>query len=154
MALPGLVVTIQGTAALEARLGALSGPQAAQVLERATMAGALLILNDAQRHAPVVTGTLRRSLHAEVIESTRLAATVTVGTNLVYAPYVEYGTRAHVILPKDKQALWWKGAEHPVARVNHPGTKAQPFLEPALTRNIPAVRAEIMTAIDLLLSRA
>lgn len=45
---------------------------------------------------------------------------------------VEFGTRPHVIEPKDKQALAWPGAEHPVRRVNHPGTEAQPFIRPSL----------------------
>lgn len=47
---------------------------------------------------------------------------------LHYAPHIEYGTRPHVIRPKTKKALSWKGAIHPVRKVNHPGTKARfPF---------------------------
>ena len=33
------------------------------------------------------------------------------------------------ILPVKKQALYWKGADHPVKRVEHPGSKANPFME-------------------------
>ena len=35
-------------------------------------------------------------------------------------------TPAHVIEPRIKQALYWKGAEHPVKRVNHPGSNIRP----------------------------
>jgi hypothetical protein len=45
-------------------------------------------------------------------------------TDARYAPYVEWGTRPHVITPATKRALFWLGAEHPVARVHHPGTPA------------------------------
>jgi len=37
--------------------------------------------------------------------------------------WVEYGTPAHWILPRRKQALFWDGAIHPVRRVWHPGTR-------------------------------
>lgn len=44
-----------------------------------------------------------------------------------YASDVHYGTRAHVILPKNKKALFWPGGRHPVKKVQHPGTKGTPF---------------------------
>ena len=57
---------------------------------------------------------------------------VTVHTsNIKYAPMVEYGTRSHIIKPKNKKALYWKGAKHPVKSVRHPGSKAKPYLMPA-----------------------
>jgi hypothetical protein len=42
-----------------------------------------------------------------------------------------------VIVPTNKKALFWKGASHPVKKVNHPGTKAQPFLFPAWEEERP-----------------
>ena len=48
-----------------------------------------------------------------------------------YGRYLEQGTRPHVILPKRKKALYWNGAEHPVKRVNHPGTRKYPAIVPA-----------------------
>ena len=44
---------------------------------------------------------------------------------------VEYGTKAHIIKAKNKKALYWKGASHPVKSVRHPGSKAKPYLIPA-----------------------
>lgn len=57
---------------------------------------------------------------------------VTVHTsNIKYARLVEEGTRPHIIKPKNKKALYWKGAKHPVKSVRHPGSKAKPYLIPA-----------------------
>jgi hypothetical protein len=85
------------------------------------------IAADAQRLVPVNTGRLKGSIQWEVSGTTGR-----VSTDVPYWKYVEYGTAPHVITPKTKRALYWEGAAHPVARVNHPGTAAQPFLRPAL----------------------
>jgi phage virion morphogenesis protein len=39
-------------------------------------------------------------------------------------------TKAHTIRPKNKRALFWPGAAHPVRSVNHPGSHipARPYL--------------------------
>lgn len=46
-----------------------------------------------------------------------------------YASDVYYGTKAHVIGPKDKKALFWPGAKYPVKKVNHPGFRGRPSFE-------------------------
>ena len=89
------------------------------------------VQNEARRRAPVDTGRLRSSIVSRSEGSGRSVGYV-VGTNVNYAAAVEYGTAPHVIKPKYKQALYWPGARHPVAQVNHPGTRAQPFLRPAI----------------------
>lgn len=48
------------------------------------------------------------------------------------SPLLEHGTRPHVIEPKNKQALYWEGARHPVRKVNHPGTPALHIMRTAL----------------------
>lgn len=53
-------------------------------------------------------------------------------SNIKYASVVEKGSRAHIIRAKKSKGLYWKGAKHPVKVVNHPGTKAKPYLVPAL----------------------
>lgn len=88
------------------------------------------IEGDAQRFVPVDTGELRDSIEQEVVST----ETRRVWARAPHAMDVEFGTRAHVIEPDQKQALAWPGGAHPVARVNHPGTKAQPYLRPALYR--------------------
>ena len=89
------------------------------------------VQNEARRRAPVDTGRLRSSIVSRAEGGGRSLGYV-VGSNVNYAAAVEFGTAPHVIKPRYKQALYWPGAAHPVASVNHPGTKAQPFLRPAI----------------------
>lgn len=86
------------------------------------------ILGDAQGLVRKRTGRLHDSLRAEVHDKVLRVGSLDCN----YATDVEMGTAAHVILPRNKKALHWPGADHPVARVNHPGTKPQPYLRPAL----------------------
>lgn len=86
------------------------------------------ILGDARNYVHKRSGRLRDSLRAEV-----QGKVLRVGSlDCNYASDVELGTAAHVILPRNKKALHWPGADHPVARVNHPGTAPMPYLRPAL----------------------
>jgi hypothetical protein len=77
-----------------------------------------------EKTAPIKTGNLKRDIR--VFEVT--ASGVKVGNTLKakYAKYVHGGTRAHIIKPKKKKALYW--GVRPVKRVNHPGIKANPYL--------------------------
>ena len=75
----------------------------------------------------VKTGHLIRSISTDV---KGLEATIHT-SKLKYAPMVEFGTKAHIIRPKNKKALYWKGAKRPVKQVSHPGSKAKPYLIPA-----------------------
>jgi hypothetical protein len=53
-----------------------------------------------------------------------------VSVGVEYGADLELGTEPHVIVPRDKKALFWPGAAHPVKKVNHPGTPAKPYLIP------------------------
>lgn len=78
----------------------------------------------------VKTGHLRRGITTDVGNME-----VTVHTsNIKYARGVEEGTRPHTIRAKNKKALYWKGAKHPVKSVRHPGSRAKPFLIPAFEK--------------------
>ena len=68
-----------------------------------------------------------------LVDSSRLRDSITravrddevrVGTNVVYAAIHQFGgeTGPRVIRPKNKKALFWPGARHPVKSVNHPGS--------------------------------
>jgi HK97 gp10 family phage protein len=81
-------------------------------------------------------GNLRRSIRHYVTKSEK---STTIGTPVDYAIYVEKGTPAHIIRPKNKKMLSWvpQSGQRIFARVvHHPGTKAQPFLTPAAEDNI------------------
>ncbi|WP_369183326.1 HK97 gp10 family phage protein [Streptomyces sp. Y1] len=112
--------------ALRAALDRLTG-----AAREATQAAANDMVNHAKGLCPVNTGRLRSSIQA-VPAGGRFRFSVTIGTNVTYAADVEYGTAPHVIVPKNKRALYWPGAAHPVAKVNHPGTQARPFMRPAV----------------------
>lgn len=103
---------------------------------------------------PVDTGNLRRSLMAStteiptisnnpdqtfadndqqinlVIAGAEIGQTIYLGFQANYAAAMEYGTKPHVIEPKDKLALhWYQGGAGVFAkRVNHPGTKPYAFV--------------------------
>jgi HK97 gp10 family phage protein len=100
-------------------------------VRRALVQTGVDVQNKAREHCPVDTGRLRSSIVHRIDGSGRVTG-ITVGTNVSYAADVEYGTAPHVILPKNKKALYWPGAAHPVSRVNHPGTRPRPFMRPAL----------------------
>ena len=91
----------------------------------------LQIEKEAKRKCPVDTGRLRNSITPEIESSVEGK----VGTNVKYASAVEYGTKPHEIKPKKAKRLVWKDKDskefQSAKKVKHPGTKAQPFLEPA-----------------------
>jgi len=71
-----------------------------------------------------------------------------VGWRQKVLTFLEYGTRPHMIYPREKKALYWKGALHPVKKVHHPGTKPQPFLRPAFEKTKPIMKQIIMRHIN------
>lgn len=86
------------------------------------------ILGDAKNYVHKRSGRLHDSLRAECQDKVLRVGSLDCN----YAADVELGTGPHVILPKNKKALHWPGVDHPVARVNHPGTPPFPYLRPAL----------------------
>lgn len=57
-----------------------------------------------------------------------------VGTNVDYAPYLEFGSSPHVIRAQDAEALRFRNQEGDVIyriSVHHPGTDPTPFFRPA-----------------------
>lgn len=81
-----------------------------------------------EARVPVRTGKLKQS-----IEVRPQGDKVIVGPDTFYANYVEFGTKPHVIEAKNKKALAFtmNGQKVVVKKVNHPGTRAQPFVRPA-----------------------
>ena len=84
-----------------------------------------LVMRAAQREAPEgKTRELRRSIGMTVVGGGS-GALITEGAR--HGVFVREGTKPHVIVPRHKKALYWPGAAHPVKRVSHPGTKANPY---------------------------
>lgn len=89
------------------------------------------ILTEAKGLAPVDTGHLKNSGFAE-----QAGTDARVGFTADYSRYVEFGTAPHEISAKPGGFLRFAGRSGVVfaRRVNHPGTRAQPFLRPAALR--------------------
>jgi HK97 gp10 family phage protein len=134
-------ITVTGGPELVRRLESLIGGTAGELLESAVVSGALIVVNDAKRRAPVLTGNLRRSIHVgghghggglesgggdtgtdiEGNSHSNHSAEVQVGTNVDYAAAQEYGTSR--------------------------GIRAHPYLRPAFDENTDKVADEIKAAV-------
>lgn len=73
-------------------------------------------------------------------------ATGYVGSDDDIARYLELGTRPHVIRPVSAKALYWPGAAHPVAMVNHPGTRPYRWLQRAGESAGPIAKGQLRAA--------
>jgi hypothetical protein len=93
----------------------------------------------------VVTGHLRRSVTHKLNNTEGIVHT----SNVKYARGVEEGVKPHIIRPKNKKALYWAGAKHPVKSVNHKGSKAKPYLIPAFEEEKPKFMENLKEAIKL-----
>ena len=92
----------------------------------------------------VQTGHLMRSISHKVYINEGI-----VSANTKYAEGVEKGTRPHIIRAKKKKALYWQGANHPVKVVNHPGSRAKPYLVPALKSEQPKFIQNLKEAVKI-----
>lgn len=91
----------------------------------------------ARKNAPKDTGNLRRSIDFTV-DDDGTEGTIYVGAD--YAPYVEYGTGIYATKGGGRQTPWAYEGSQGWATIK--GTKAQPFLEPALNQS----RSDILDA--------
>ncbi len=89
---------------------------------------AKLIATNAPR---VRTGRYRSSI-AWRLGVDGLGVYAEVGSSVPYARILEEGSPPHEIRPRNRRALHWPGAAHPVRRVRHPGTRAYRVLQRAL----------------------
>jgi len=123
----------------------------------------MVIVSDARKDAPVDTGRLRSSILPEIRDAATEVQGV-VGSNVVYAPYIEFGTRPH-FPPISAIRLWvhHKGMaaaedEGRVAfliarKIARTGTKAQPFLMPAFAKNETAIRNRFGRAVEVIVNK-
>ena len=94
---------------------------------------AIDIQADAMRLAPYDTGNLKNSITVTVDDP----LTARIGPTAAYGRYVEEGTAPHIIVPRKAKALYFGGRFS--ARVSHPGTKPQPYMAPAVDRQVPVL---------------
>lgn len=118
-------ITVEDTA-LMAKLNKLSNLNLNQPLTKAC----LLVENAAKEKAPVGTGELRRSITHEVFDDYG-----EVGTELFYAPYVEYGTGLFSSKGDGRKDVPWRYQDAQGNWHSTSGMQPQPFLIPALEKN-------------------
>ena len=107
----------------------------------------------AKRNAPSSMGKLRQSITAKV-----KGLTGEVAVNVDHAGAVEFGSKPHEIRPRLKKALafkpgagfrfWDESGRVVVKSVKHPGTKAQPFLRPAVESEAKRMGGALKKIID------
>lgn len=117
----------------------------------------VLIEADAIRLVPVDTHTLQRSLTHEVTVSGR-DVIGKAGTNVEYAPVVEFGRSAGAAMPPPSALVGWarrhppgpdfKGGEASWAfvlarAIARRGIRKRPYLKPALDKNRAAITREM-----------
>lgn len=76
---------------------------------------------------PFDKGDLRKSIFTQLIGTGKAI----LGSALDYAASVHDGRRRVVIIPRNKKALWWPGAKHPVKKVIQPARAGVPFIKDA-----------------------
>jgi HK97 gp10 family phage protein len=108
-------------------------------IKKAVIKTAHDIENQAKALAPVKEGNLKNSIHTDIKDG---GFTATIGTPADYASHVEFGTRPHKITVKDANVLS-DGKNFFGKEVNHPGTRAQPFLFPAFESNKDKLKDKI-----------
>jgi hypothetical protein len=147
------IVALAGSAA-KAR------PVIARRMEYAMVRSTAAVERDAESAVPWDTGHLRRSITSVVTPRTGTLSepviTGAVGTNLVYGPAVEYGLQPGQAFPPAGSLTGWMrrhnmdpADEYALRRhIYQFGTKAQPYLGPALDRNRRGIEREFQLAAD------
>lgn len=123
-------IVIVGSEAIVRKLDKLGKAAGGGKMMTALRVGALHVVNAAKRSAPILTGTLRRSIHMENVSG---ALAVAVGTKEAYARRQEFG---------------FSGRDSLGRRYNQP---AHPYLRPALAKNKKKIREEIAAVLKMAL---
>lgn len=124
----GFTIALQRTAAYAAKVEALRAALGGGAVHPVLLAAALPVVNAAKQKAPFLTGTLRRSIRAEVQNGA-----VVVGSDTPYAARIEFG---------------FDGADKR-GRVYHQAPR--PYLRPAIAENTEAVKAATVAALRVML---
>lgn len=116
---------------------------------------ALRLVNTMKRRAPADTGHLRASINYNIVTDSEAEFSM-----LDYGRYVEYGTPPHIIEPKNREALAFepgkkarlesggkKGATVFAKKVNHPGTRPQPFIRPTFRDDFGNILVEEVKSV-------
>jgi len=118
-----------------------TGQDAEANTQRVLIESANFLLAEMEARVPVDSGELRRSLGVRI-----KGDKIIVGPDTPYAGYVEFGTAPHTIKPKkaDGVLVFKAGGQTVYAKVvNHPGTRAQPYVRPAFEAWVQALGTDV-----------
>ena len=124
------------TASFESDGGNL-GAQVNEILQRRMRSIIRQVAADARTNAPVDTGRMAQAIKEDpIVSPTPFRVIGGVTSHAPYSIYVHQGTAPHVIRPRNASALRFKAGGETVfaSSVNHPGTRARPFLTNAVAR--------------------
>lgn len=108
--------------ALSAEMSAVFLETAHALVLRAANAAREQVLSES-RKPKSRSGRYLQSIHTEV-EANPFQVIGKVASDHPQAAVLEFGSRPHVIKPKNKKTLFWPGARFPVKEIHHPGTAA------------------------------
>ena len=111
---------------------------------RASNEIAAIMRERASLRVPVDTGALKQSTNTEIIPTAE-GMDITLGTNLHYAPYVEFGTGTR---GSDAGRTDGDHGADVYYVVERRGQRAQPYIRPALYDNESNLRAILQREID------
>ena len=129
--------------ALQDAANRLSGAQ----LEAALVSGAQVLVNGAKERAPVLTGTLRRSIHILAQSSHE----VSVGTNLVYAAMQEFGGD---VVPVNGTYLRFEIGGEVIFTRGPVHIPAHPYMRPTFEADRDKAVREVADAVRALIATA
>jgi len=112
-------------------------------LKKTVEKAVLIVEKDAKKNTPALSNRLRSSItHSEVKDGT-----AQVGTNVKYAPYVEFGTGKFSSKGTGRQTPWVYYSEELGRFVWTEGARPQPYLYPALASNYKRIEEMIKKTI-------
>lgn len=90
------------------------------------------------------TGNTRRAIHGGADRKSS-GTVVYLAHGSIIGLYMEKGTAPHVIRPKNKKALRFTSGGSTIfaKRVNHPGIKARPIIDPTAESNLPRIKRQV-----------
>ncbi len=149
-------IRLLGGPKLKREFSAIGAAIRGRLLANAVLAGALVVEGEAKRRVARRTSTLARSISSIVTERSATGAKATVGTNVEYGPFLEFGTGIHgperrpiIIRPRRRSALRFQigGRIIFAKQVESPGIKPKPFLLPALEAKAEAASRKVSDVV-------
>lgn len=102
------------------------------------------VRNQVGQGSYVPTGALMNSITHKVIESDKDTACY-IGTNMEYAPYVEFGTGIYYDGGGRRTSWVYKGADGKFHMTN--GQRAKPYLKPAISEHLDKYKKIIINTL-------